>query len=58
VSAALALEALLFLSAAPEMRGWQSLTRAAATVLVRSALLLSPALIALLIWRHGWPPRR
>lgn len=58
VSAALAMEALLFVSTAPDMRGWQSQTRAAATVLVRSALLLSPASISLLVWRHGWPPRR
>ena len=58
LSAALALEALLFLSAAPDMRGWHSQTRAAATVFVRSALLLSPASISLPVWRHGWPPRR
>jgi uncharacterized membrane protein YidH (DUF202 family) len=58
VSLALALEALLFLSTAPEMRGWQSQTRAAATLVVRSALLLSPASISVLVWRQGWPPRR
>ena len=58
VSAAVALESLLFLSQAPDSRVWQSVTRAVATVVVRSALLLSPALISLLVWRHGAGLRR
>ena len=55
IEAALALEALLFLSQAPP--GAPSVTRAVAVSLVRGALLVSAAVVSLLIWRNAWPRR-
>ena len=50
VCAALALEAVLFLSQAPMER---SLTRSAAVLFVRGALLLSATFVGALIWRNS-----
>lgn len=54
VCVGLALESALFLSLAPAVA---SPTRSAAVVVVRSALLLSTALLGLLLVRHAWPRR-
>ena len=54
ICGALALEAVVFLSASPADWSTASATRSAALVAVRSVLLLSTVLISLLIGRSWW----